>query len=125
MKVRKDGENLIWVARALLHKFDGEKKITVDLIATLSEHHVSDNDNGYATLDYFIFMDSLEPEISRLKGHKSLTAMQPECRTTTGTTTSLSMEMRKSSCALWIMTLQMATLHMLLVEPQVSHMNGW
>ena len=41
-----------------LHKFDGEKKILIDPIATLSEHHVSDNDKGYATLDCFIFMDS-------------------------------------------------------------------
>ena len=35
------------LARAWLHKFDGEKKSPIDLIATLSEHHVSDNDNGY------------------------------------------------------------------------------
>ncbi len=64
----------------------------------------------------------LEPEISRLKGHKSLTSMP--CRMATGTTTSLSMEMRESSCALWIMTLQMANSHMWLVESQVSPMNG-
>ena len=57
------------------------------------------------------------PKILRLKGHKSLTAMP--CRTTTGTTASLSMEMRKSSCALWIMTLRMANSHMQLAEPQV------
>jgi hypothetical protein len=38
---------------------------------------------------------------------------------------SLSMEMRKSSCALWIMTLRMANSHMRLVEPQESHMNEW
>jgi hypothetical protein len=87
------------LARAWLHKFRGEEKISIDPIATLSEHHVSDNDNGYATLDCFIFMDTMP------------------CRTMTGTTTSLLMEMRKSSCALWIMTLPMANSHMRLVEP--------
>ena len=46
------------LARAWLHKFDEGKKILIDPIATLSEHHVSDNDKGYATLDCFIFMDS-------------------------------------------------------------------
>jgi hypothetical protein len=46
------------LARAWLQKFDGEKKIPIDLIATLSEHHVSNSDNGYATLDSYIFMDS-------------------------------------------------------------------
>jgi len=46
------------LARAWLHKFDGGKNIPIDPIATLSEHHVSDNDKGYATLDCFIFMDS-------------------------------------------------------------------
>jgi hypothetical protein len=35
-----------------------KRKIPIDPIATRSEHHVSDNDNGYATLDCFIFMDS-------------------------------------------------------------------
>ncbi len=44
------------LARTWLHKFDGEKKIPIDL--TLSENYVSDNDNGYTTLDCFIFMDS-------------------------------------------------------------------
>jgi hypothetical protein len=91
------------LARACLHKFDGEKKIPIDPIATLSEHHVSDNDNGYAMLDYFIFMDSFGAQNIAPKGTRieSLTAMP--CRTTTATTTSLLMEMRKSSCALWIM----------------------
>ena len=46
------------LARAWLHKFNEGKKILIDPIATLSEHHVSDNDKGYATLDCFIFMDS-------------------------------------------------------------------
>jgi hypothetical protein len=46
------------LARAWLHKFDEGKKILIDQSATLSEHHVSDNDKGYATLDCFIFMDS-------------------------------------------------------------------
>jgi hypothetical protein len=51
------------LAYAWLHKFDGEKKNPIDPIATRSEHHVSDNDNGiefngYTTLDCFIFMDS-------------------------------------------------------------------
>ncbi len=40
------------------HKFYGEKIIPIDPNATLSEHHVSDNDNGYALLDCVIFMDS-------------------------------------------------------------------
>ncbi len=46
------------LARAWLHKFDEGKKILINPIETLSEHHVSDNYNGYATLDCFIFMDS-------------------------------------------------------------------
>jgi hypothetical protein len=32
------------LARVWLHKLDGAKKILIDPIATLSEHHVSDND---------------------------------------------------------------------------------
>jgi hypothetical protein len=50
--------NLNNCAHEQLHKFDEGKKILIDPIATLSEHHVSDNDKGYATLDCFIFMDS-------------------------------------------------------------------
>ena len=46
------------LARAWLRKFYGEMKIPSDPIATLSEHHMSDNAKGYATLDCFIFMDS-------------------------------------------------------------------
>ncbi len=46
------------LASAWLQKFYGENKISIDPIATLSEHHVSYNDNGYAMLDSFIFMDS-------------------------------------------------------------------
>ncbi len=49
-------ENIL--AHAWLHKFDGEKKIPIDPIATLSEHHVSDSHIGYATLDCFIFIYS-------------------------------------------------------------------
>jgi hypothetical protein len=49
----------------------------------------------------------LEPEISRIKRHKS----------NDWNYNSLSMEMRKSSCALWIMTLRMANSHMRLAEP--------
>jgi hypothetical protein len=56
------------LARAWLHKFDGEKKIPIDPIATLSEHHVSDNNNGYATLDCFIFMDSFGAQNLATKG---------------------------------------------------------
>ncbi len=33
------------LACAWLHKFDGENRIPIYLIVTLSEHHVSDNDN--------------------------------------------------------------------------------
>ncbi len=44
------------LARACLHKFDGEKKILIDPIATLSEHQVSDNENGYATLHIHGFL---------------------------------------------------------------------
>jgi hypothetical protein len=35
-----------------LHTFDGEKKIPIDPIATLSEHHVSDKDNGIEWICY-------------------------------------------------------------------------
>ncbi len=78
------------LALAWLHKFDGEKKIPIDPIATLSGHNVSDNYNGYAILDCLTANSwiRLEPKISQ--GHKSLTAMP--CRMTTGTTTILSME---------------------------------
>ncbi len=37
------------LARAWLRKFDGRKAIPIDSIAMLSEHHVSDNDDRYAT----------------------------------------------------------------------------
>ncbi len=56
------------LARAWLHKFDGEKKILMDQIATPSEHQVSDNNNGYATLDCFIFMDSFGAQNLATKG---------------------------------------------------------
>ena len=46
------------LARAWLHKFNGEKKIPIDPIATLSEHDLSDNDNAHAILDCSIFMNS-------------------------------------------------------------------
>ncbi len=113
-------------ARAWLHKFDGEKKILIDPIATLSEPHVSYNDNGYATLDCFIFMDSFGAQNLATNGTQIpyCNAMQDDDWSYNGTT-SLSMEMRKSSCTLRIMTLRMANSHMRLVEPQVSHMNGW
>ena len=45
------------LAPAWLHKFHGEKEILIDPIELLSEHHVSDNNNGHAMLDCFIFMD--------------------------------------------------------------------
>ncbi len=55
------------LARAWLHKFDGEKKIPIDPIATLSEHHVSDNDNGYMLrLIASYSRIRLEPKISLL-----------------------------------------------------------
>ncbi len=56
------------LARAWLQKFDGEMKIPIDPIATLSEHHVSDTYNGYATLDCFIFMDSFGAQNLATKG---------------------------------------------------------
>jgi hypothetical protein len=56
------------LARAWLHKFDEKKIIPIDPIATPSEHHVSDNDNGYATLDCFIFMDSFGAQNLATKG---------------------------------------------------------
>jgi hypothetical protein len=45
------------LARAWLRKFDGRKTIPIDSIAMLSEHHVSDNDDGYATHFRSIFTD--------------------------------------------------------------------
>jgi hypothetical protein len=56
------------LARAWLQKFDGENKIPIDLISTLSQHHVSDNDNGYATLDCVIFMASFGDRNLATKG---------------------------------------------------------
>jgi hypothetical protein len=56
------------LARAWLHKFDKEKKIPIDPIATLSEHYVSDNYNGYTTLECFIFMDSFGAQNLATKG---------------------------------------------------------
>jgi hypothetical protein len=91
------------LARAWLRKFDGENKIPIDPIATLSEHHVSDIDNGYVTLDCFIFMDSFGARHLATKGNCN--AMQDDDWNY--------MEMSKSSCALWTMTLQMANLHII------------
>jgi hypothetical protein len=56
------------LARAWLQKFNGENKFPFDPIATLSEHHVSDNDNEYATLDCFIFMGSFGARNLATKG---------------------------------------------------------
>jgi hypothetical protein len=47
------------LARAWLRNFDGRKAIPIDSIAMLSEHHVSDNDDGYATHFRSIFTDPL------------------------------------------------------------------
>jgi hypothetical protein len=115
------------LALAWLQKFDGEQKSHVYPIATLSEHHVSENDNGYASyaaLDCFIIMDSFGAR-DLMTQFPSNNAMQDD-DWNYESTTNLSMEMRKSSCDLWIiMTLRMANSHMRLTEPQVNHMNGW
>jgi hypothetical protein len=42
----------------MLQKLDGGKKIPIDSIAMLSEHHVSDNYDGYATHYHSIYTDS-------------------------------------------------------------------
>ncbi len=47
------------LVRAWLRKFDGRKKVFIDSIAMLCEHHVSDNYHGYATRNCSMFMDSL------------------------------------------------------------------
>jgi hypothetical protein len=57
------------LALAWLHKFDGEKKIPIDPISTLSEHHVSNNDMDMLRLTASYSWIRLEP--SRLKEHKS------------------------------------------------------
>jgi hypothetical protein len=114
------------LALAWLQKFDGEAKFPwIQLqrclnimcpITTMDIHHMLRLTASYSWI-------RLKPEISQ---HNSLPTTQ--CRTTTGTTTNLSMEMKKSSCELWIkMTsgLRMANSHMRLAEPQVRHMNGW
>jgi hypothetical protein len=44
------------------------RKIQIDPIATLSEHHVSNNNNGCATLDCFIFMESFGARNLATKG---------------------------------------------------------
>jgi hypothetical protein len=44
--------------RVWLQKFDGRNKIPIESIAMLSDHHVSNNYDGYATHDCFIFKDS-------------------------------------------------------------------
>ncbi len=45
------------LSRAWLRKFNGRKTTPIDSIATLSEHHMSDNDDGYATHFHSIFTD--------------------------------------------------------------------
>ena len=82
------------LARAWLHKFDGEKKFPLIQLQRCLNIMCP-----ITTMDMLRLIASyswicLEPKISRLTGHKSLTAMP--CRTTTGPATSLLMEMRKS-----------------------------
>jgi hypothetical protein len=61
--------------RAWLRKFDGRKKIPIDSIAMLSEHHASDNYDGYATHYRSIFTDSFGARhlaVTRAQGTPSI-----------------------------------------------------
>ncbi len=101
-----------------MHKIDGEKKIPIDPIATLSEHHVSDNNNGYATLDCFIFMDSFGAQNLATKGIQI-----PYCNVMQDDDWSYNQPVDGDEKV--FMCLVDTNSHMRLVEPQVSHMNGW
>jgi hypothetical protein len=60
------------LARAWLRRFNGGKKIPIDSIAMLSEHHVSDNDEGYATHYRSIFTDSFGTQDLTVTGDQGL-----------------------------------------------------
>jgi hypothetical protein len=60
------------LAQAWLRKFDGGKKFPIDLIAMLSEHHVPDNDDEYATNYRSIFTDSFESRDLAVTGAQGL-----------------------------------------------------
>ncbi len=51
-------ENKLAQRRAWLRKFNGRKKTPNDSIAMLSEQHVADNDDGYATHHCSMFKGS-------------------------------------------------------------------